>query len=735
MTKLLTIAKREIANFFNQPVGYVFFVAFIAISYFLFFRQIFLSGYASIRLYILNIPILLAVIIPALTMGSIATEKSNKTAETIYTSPISLFDFVLGKFLGNLAIYSLMIATTLSIPLSLSFFGAFDWGIIVTSYLGILLLGAFFIAIGVFISATTDNQIVSFIVSLVAVLLLVLLGSDSVTMGLPPFISSIVAYFGVFSRLGSFNKGVLDLRDVLYFASFSLLFLVLTYYLLAEGRTVKKGVLAYTFKTFTIFLFVGVVALNIIVKPIFLRLDLTHDKVYTLSTTSKEILKKLDGTISLVFYYSKDLPPEFSERKDALMDLLKDFSKVPGNKLKVEYKEVVGADAEKLAQDDGITPVQFNTVKNDEFQAKRGVLGIVAKNAENKEPIAFLESVEGLEYQVISLVRRVSGGSNKKVAFISDSKSLALYTDLSTFRSELSKYYQATTLSLVKEKTDKEEKTIPSDTDVVVLAGPKENLDAGTIDKLKKFVESGKSLIIFADSNDISLQTLAPLENKTNINDLISTYGVTLNKGIVYDLKSNVGVNLNQGFFSYVLPYPYFAKAEVTPDGKKILGNVPQVLSLWASDLSTTSVDGVKQTVVVKTSQYAGFDEEANANLLPSKEFSQTNLKTRNIATISETANGANVIVVANDDMLLNDYFGADSTFILNLFDLATNDKGFVAIRSKSSIPNPLVFKDESVKNVVKYGNLIAIPLLIALFGLVRLKIRSQNFTRTYHAN
>ena len=135
MNKTLTIAKREFLNFFNQPVGYIFFVAFIGVSYFLFFRQIFLSGYASVRPYTLNIPMLLAVIIPALTMATVAGEKSNKTLETVITAPVSPLQFIIGKFVGTFFIYLLMIAITLTIPTSLSLYGKFDWGVVLTSYL------------------------------------------------------------------------------------------------------------------------------------------------------------------------------------------------------------------------------------------------------------------------------------------------------------------------------------------------------------------------------------------------------------------------------------------------------------------------------------------------------------------------------------------------------------------------------------------------------------------------
>jgi len=736
MKKILTIAKKEFLSFVNQPTGYIFIVSFIAISYFLFFKQIFLLGSASIRPYILNIPILLSIIIPSLTMASIAGEKMGKTIETIITAPVSPLNIVLGKFLGLVSLYALMILVTLSIPISLSFFGSFDIGVLFASYLGILILGALFIAIGIFISALVENQILSFVLSLVVIIMLVLIGTDSVTMGLPPFVGSIVSTFGVFSRLNSFNKGVVDFRDVLYFISFTVLFLTYATLIISKDRLSKKSLLiSYTTKSIFIVLLAGVVVGNFFAKSLYIRLDLTAQKIFTLSQTTRDILKKLDGNTSLYFYYSTNLPTEFSDRKDAVLDILKDFANTPQNKLKIEYKPVTSQAEEELALSDGVTPVQFNTVTNDEFQAKRGVLGLVAKNGETKEPIPFLESLDGLEYQLVTIIRRAGGEVGKKVAFLQDAKTSGLYSDLSDFRTELSKYYQPVTLSLLPEQGQKEEKSIPEDTGVIVISGPKDKLDEKVISKLTKFVDEGKALIVFADSYDVSISTLSPSENQNNINDLLKNFGVAVNKNMVFDLKYNERINLNQGFFTYVLPYPYFPRIIPTTEGKKLLGNISPILGAWPSDLEITQNDQFKHTVIAKLSNFGGKEEGTTINISPNKEFPKTDLKERNFAVLSENSKGGKVIVVSNDDLILKDFYKANQNFALNLFDLATNDKGFLAIRSKTGSLSPLNFKSEVEKNTVKYGNLIGVPLLIVLIGAGRIWLRSKNFSRKYSGN
>jgi ABC-type uncharacterized transport system involved in gliding motility auxiliary subunit len=666
-------------------------------------------------------------------MGSLAEEKNKKTLETIITAPVGSQALILGKFFGVFSVYLLMLLVTTTIPASLSIFGKFDFGLVATSYLGLILLGSLFISIGIFISSVTESQIVAFVLSLVIAMSFVLLGSDAFTYGLSPFFASLLSSFGIFPRISAFNKGVVDLRDIIYFVSFSLSFLLLSFVVLAKDRVSKtKKFLSLTLKTSAGIVLCATLFLNIVTKPIFLRLDLTRDKVYTLSRTSKELLQKLDGATVLSFYYSKDLPPEFSERKSAILDLLNDLSKVPGGKLKVEYKEVNTPEDENSAIEKGVTPVQFNTVKNDEFQAKKGFLGIAVIAGEKKEAVAFLESSEGLEYQIISLVKRVSGGSSKKVSFLQDAKSLGLYSDLSVFRDELSKYYLATSLSLAKDPKDKTDKTIPNDTDIVVIAGPKDNIDENTKTQIKKFVDSGKSLIVFSDSYDVSIATLSPTINSTNINEILSPYGVSINKNIVYDLKYNERINLNQGFFTYVLPYPYFARFPITDSGKSLIGSTPGVLTAWGSDLQIKNVEGISYTQLAKSSGTSGASETEPINVSPNTNFESQGLKDRVVAVLAETSNGGKVIVVSNDDIIAKDFIGANTVFALNLFDVASNDKGFVAIRSKSSIPSPLIFRNDQEKAVVKYGNLIGVPLLIAMFGLIRLKLRSVSFSRKY---
>jgi len=740
MRKSIKIAKREFLNFFNQPVGYVFFIAFVAVSYFLFFRNIFVLGFATIRPYTENIPIILSLLIPALVMGSISQEKREKTIEIVFTSPVSILEFALGKFLGNYAVYALMLFSTLSIPLSLSFFGKFDFGIIFTSYLGILLLGSMFVSVGIFVSSLSDNQVISFIVSIFIILAFVLFGSQAVTFSLPPFLASLVFSFGALGHLDSFNKGVIDLRDLIYFLSFTALFLFLVYYMLSKDRFIKRKFLSYTFKTTLIVLFVGTIVLNYISQAFFVRLDLTKDKVYTTSPFTKEILRSLPDSSLLKFYYSKDLPPEFSERKGAILDILTDFSRVSGSNLKIEYKEIVsGSQEESVAVNDGVAPVQFNTLSNDEFAVKKGFLGLVVLSGEKTEPIPFVESSDGLEYQIASLVRKISDIEKKKVGFLEDGNSLSLFTDLNILRNGISEYYEYTTISLTSEDL-KEEKSIPEDIDVLAIVGPKTELDLKVIENINKFVQSGKPVVIFADSYDVSIDTLLPIENSLSINNFLSQYGVEIKKGIVYDLLYSERINVNQGFFNIALPYPYFSRNVLTDQSASLLGNIQSVLNLWGSSLETKEIIGVKTIPIIATSPKSYLDmgtvaqEGGSAlqfDLRPDKQFSQTNLASLLTGVLLEGDDtNLRVLIIANDDLLKDQYYQANTDFVLNSFDLAVNDKSFISVRSKSSMPERLVFTSDTAKNSVKYGNMIGLPLAIGLFALIRLKYRgskSQN--------
>lgn len=229
---MFPLYKKEVRYYLNNPIGYIILVLFAIFANFMFLKDIFLVGSASMKPFFEIIPWLLLIFIPAITMRSIAEEKKNNTLEMLLTLPISEIQIVLAKFFALITLVAIGLALTLGLPISLyiltsSFVTPIYLPEVLIGYLGVLSLSALFISISMFFSSQTRNQVVAFLLSVLVLFLLLMLGSEFISF-LPKVLQNSLAYFSPMTHLQNFTKGLLDLRSIVYFKSFSILFLFLT---------------------------------------------------------------------------------------------------------------------------------------------------------------------------------------------------------------------------------------------------------------------------------------------------------------------------------------------------------------------------------------------------------------------------------------------------------------------------------------------------------------------------
>jgi ABC-2 type transport system permease protein len=229
MKNIYLIFKKELANYFNSAIAYIFMVVFLLASSWLFFQGFFIAGQASMRSYFFYLPWIFLFLMPALTMRLIAEEKKSGTIELLLTLPIKDWEVILAKFFSALAFLAVMLILSLPIPLIIFRLGTVvDLGPIVGGYLGSLLVGAAFLALGLFISTLNKNQIISFVLALAAGFFIFILGVDFVLMSMPGFLAKILSFLCLGSHFENIAKGVIDTRDLIYYFSFIYLFLYLS---------------------------------------------------------------------------------------------------------------------------------------------------------------------------------------------------------------------------------------------------------------------------------------------------------------------------------------------------------------------------------------------------------------------------------------------------------------------------------------------------------------------------
>lgn len=220
--------KKELGYYLKNPLGYIIVILFAVFANFLFIKDIFVVGSASLRPFYNFLPWLFLVFVPALTMRIFSEEKRTNTIEVLLTLPISETQLVIAKFAALSTMVCLGLILTLALPISLSFLTKLYFPEIIIGYLGALLMAGLFISISMLFSVYTKNQVIAFLISSICIFILVVLGTDFMSNVLPKFVLDFLNYFTPGYHFQNFIKGVLDLRSVLYFLSGIFLFLFLT---------------------------------------------------------------------------------------------------------------------------------------------------------------------------------------------------------------------------------------------------------------------------------------------------------------------------------------------------------------------------------------------------------------------------------------------------------------------------------------------------------------------------
>jgi ABC-2 type transport system permease protein len=342
MNQTVAIIRKELSGYFGSPMALIFVGVFLAATLFTFFwvETFFARGVADVRPMFSWMPLLLIFLLAALTMRQWSEEQRSGSLEILLTLPAHPLKLVLGKFLAVMALVAISLALTLPLPITVGLMGNLDWGPVWGGYLAALLLAAAYAAIGLFVSSNTDNQIVALILTALIGGLLYLAGSSGVTdfMGDTP--AEILRAFGSGSRFASIERGVIDLRDLVYYLSLTIFFLTLNVVSLDSKRWGQgENTLSHRQGLVLTALLVGLnlIALNVWLFPLLgVRLDLTEHKEYTLSPVTRELLANLQEPLLLRAYFSERTHPLLSPLTPTVRDMLEEYRIASGGKVTVE---------------------------------------------------------------------------------------------------------------------------------------------------------------------------------------------------------------------------------------------------------------------------------------------------------------------------------------------------------------------------------------------------------------
>jgi len=432
MKQILTVTRRELRSYFQSPVALIFLAAFLVSTLVFFFwvGQFFRRNLADVRPLFDWLPLLLIFIVGALTMRLWSEEQRSGTLEVLLTLPVRTSRLVLGKFFAGLGLVLVALLLTLAMPITVSMMGQLDWGPVFGGYLAAVLLASTYLAIGLCFSAATDNMIVSLLLTWAACFLIYLPGADPVVsaFGLP--LSEILRGIGTGSRFESIQRGVLDIRDLVYYGSLTVGFLFLNVVIL-EAKRWSRGASTRP-KRSAARLAVGLVAanvvlLNVILAPVgWARVDLTERNEYSISPVTRKLLHGLDAPLLVRGYFSAKTHPLLAPLVPRIRDMIREYGAVGGGKVISEFVNPRSDEAtEKEANETyGIKSVPFQFADRHEAAVVNSYFSLLIKYGDKYEVLNFGDLIEvkvtgirdievklrNLEYDLTKAIKKVVYG-------------------------------------------------------------------------------------------------------------------------------------------------------------------------------------------------------------------------------------------------------------------------------------------------------------------------------------
>jgi ABC-2 type transport system permease protein len=733
MKGILTVARRELKAMFDSPTGYVLLIVFLVINGFLFFSRAYLSNSASLRPMMDMLPWLLLFFVPAVAMRTLAEDTRGGNLEVVLSQPINELELLLGKYLGAVLFLWFALVLTLVIPVTLTR-GlppgvSMAWSVVVAQYAGAMLLVVGLAGVGVWASGITRSQITAFIVAVAIMFVLVLVGLDQLLVGLSPQLAIIAARLGVLSHFDSIGRGVIDLRDVVYFLSLAAIFLTMAYGALMARKLAAGQAPVKRLRVGVLLLVVTLVVVNLLGSYISGRLDLTPGKAYTLSPATKKLVGSLSDIVTIKVYASKDLPSEVGLMKRDLDDMLGDLRSAGNGKIRLQERNPDTDEAtKKEAANLGITPVQFNIRGQASLEVKEGYLGMVIQYADLTEPIPFVRRTDDLEYRIASSIRGMTRSGKRKVGLIVAMDDWGREgRSLSQVQEQLAKSYEVVPVSLDDPSTLSDSTLV-----AVMIAGQPQMLSQPAHDALAAFLARGGGALIMTSGAPIDGRTPRAVGKEPVWNSILSPFGVKVRPDLVYDLSSNqmVPVPNAGGGGSVYQPYPFWVRG-VAGDGVSVVTDgVNELFLPWVSSIDFSGAKAGTVTPLIASSRAAGV-AEGDIDLNPTRAFPRSNVR-QHILGVQVQADSASpvrgrVVLVGNAEFATDRYLSPDNgAFALNAVDWLAQDEALISIRSRDRRPPRLLFTSPVMQEAIKYVNLVGVPLLIAVWGVVRLVRRRR---------
>lgn len=472
----------------------------------------------------------------------------------------------------------------------------------------------------------------------------------------------------------------------------------------------------------TILLISGILLLvNLLARRYFVRLDLTKSKEYTLSKSTKNIIKSLEDPITVTAYFSKDLPANIAKVRTDFKDLLVEYSNRSGGKINYEFinpneKE----ETENTAMQAGVRPIMIDVREKDQQKQQKAYLGAVLKMGDRTEVLPFVQPGASMEYDLTTAIKKISKLDKPAIGIVNGFGAASMQ-ELAQVSQALSALYTLEPIDITN-PIDPKYKTI-------LFVRPKDTINPAAFQVLNQFLDEGGKMVAAVNNVDGNLQNAMASPIATGFSEWLASKGITVNSDLVIDSRcGQVNVQQQQGFFTMMTPikFPYlplaadFSSHSITKGLEQVI--FPFVSSIQVKDSS------LKFTSLVNSS------EKSNTLSVPTmfdiqKQWNQNDFPKRNISmgglVEKSGTNGWKIVVFGDGDFAVNSQqdrgLAPDNiNLLVNSVDYLSDDSGLMELRTKGATTHPIKEVDDSTRTIFKYGNFIIPVLLVIIYGFAR---------------
>ncbi len=633
---------KEITAFLNTLTGMIVVAVFLSIigSFLWVFPgqyNIPDSPYANLNGLFQLAPYVYLFLIPAITMRFFADEKRSGTLEMLLTKPLTDTQIILAKYFAGITLVVFSLLPTLvyfytvwwyALPPGVDTGGT--WG----SFIGLFLLGAAFVGIGLFASSLTGNQVIAFILAMFMSGFVFIGFEMAYEMEQMGRLGWLVRHMGIQSHYTSISRGVIDTRDLIYFFSLTGFFLLMTKIRLESrkwlGKFSLRGLYGKTrSRHLTAFLagLVVVAGLNLAGSYRFMRIDLTSEKRFTLSPATRQMLTELDDLVLFRVYLDGNLPAGFRKLRNECREMLDEF-RAYSDMVQYEFVNPLQAGSGEGGRryvealiEKGLQPTQVQVRADDATSRQLIFPGAMVSYRDQEIPLHLLKdqiglhaeevlnnSAQALEYSLASTVRKLTAGRDQKVGFLEGQGEFgARY--VADISSALGEFYQVERIRLDGNKE------AWGGIGTLVVAQPRQPFTEQGKYLLDQFVMNGGRILWLVDPVYAEMDSLQPPDYETigmgwslNLDDMFFRYGVRLNPDLVMDLQA-APLAVTTGEMAgrpqiNLLPW-YFFPLVAPASNHPIVRNINLVRTEFVSSMDTIESPGIAKTMLLETSPYS----------------------------------------------------------------------------------------------------------------------------------